>query len=85
MKVRTRSTFGLILKPLFIARLKLQNYLIQQTNTDLVVSFIFNLEKHLLRALADTGANSTSILEAYASAPSIKTKNKYNHVEYNGW
>jgi hypothetical protein len=30
-------------------------------------------EEHLLRALADTGASSSSILEAYTSAPFIKT------------
>jgi hypothetical protein len=42
--------------------------------TELVVSLIVNNEEHLLRALADTGASSTSIiLEAYTSAPFIKT------------
>jgi hypothetical protein len=39
----------------------------------LVVSLIFNNEEHLLRVLADTGASSSIILEAYTSAPSIKT------------
>jgi hypothetical protein len=34
---------------------------------------IFNNEEHLPRALADTGASSSSILEAYTSAPFIKT------------
>jgi hypothetical protein len=37
------------------------------------VSLIVNNEEHLLRALADTGANSSIILEAYTSAPFIKT------------
>jgi hypothetical protein len=41
--------------------------------TDLVVSLIVNNEKHLLRAPADTGASSKIILEAYTSAPFIKT------------
>jgi hypothetical protein len=36
-------------------------------------SLIVNNEEHLLRALADTGASSTIILEAYTSAPFIKT------------
>jgi hypothetical protein len=41
----------------------------------LVVSLIVNNEEHLLRALADTGASSSIILEAYTSAtfPCIKT------------
>jgi hypothetical protein len=38
----------------------------------LVVSLIVNNEKHLIRALADTGASSSSILEAYTSDPFIK-------------
>jgi hypothetical protein len=37
------------------------------------VSLIVNNEEHLLRALADTGASSSSILEAHTSAPFIKT------------
>jgi hypothetical protein len=37
------------------------------------VSLIFNNEEHLLRALDDTGASSSIILEAYTSAPFIKT------------
>jgi hypothetical protein len=37
------------------------------------VSLIVNNEEHLLRALADTGASSNIILEAYTSAPFIKT------------
>jgi hypothetical protein len=36
------------------------------------VSLIVNNEEHLLRALADTGVSSSSILEAYTSAPFIK-------------
>jgi hypothetical protein len=37
------------------------------------VSFIDNNEEYLLRALADTGASSSIILEAYTSALFIKT------------
>jgi hypothetical protein len=37
------------------------------------VSLIVKNEEHLLRVLADTGASSSSILEAYTSAPFIKT------------
>jgi hypothetical protein len=37
------------------------------------VSLIVNNEEHLLRALADTGASSSIILEAYTSAPFINT------------
>jgi hypothetical protein len=39
----------------------------------MVVSLIVNNEEHLLRALADTGASSSIIIEAYTSAPFIKT------------
>jgi hypothetical protein len=42
-------------------------------STELVVSLIVNNEEHLLRALADTGASNSIILEAYTSAPFIKT------------
>jgi hypothetical protein len=41
--------------------------------TELVVSLIVNNEEHLLRALADNGASSSIILEAYTSSPFIKT------------
>jgi hypothetical protein len=43
--------------------------------TELVMSLIVNNEAHLLRALADTGASTSIILEAYTSAtfPFIKT------------
>jgi hypothetical protein len=37
------------------------------------VSFVVNNEEHLIRALADTGARNSIILEAYTSAPFIKT------------
>jgi hypothetical protein len=37
------------------------------------VSLIVNNEEHLLRALSDTGASSSIILEAYTSAPFIIT------------
>jgi hypothetical protein len=39
----------------------------------LVVSLFVNNEEHLIRVLADTGASSSNILEAYTSAPFIKT------------
>jgi hypothetical protein len=42
------------------------------------VSLIVNNEEHLLRALADTGANSSIILEAYTSALCIKTNDNDN-------
>jgi hypothetical protein len=41
--------------------------------TELVLSLIVNNEEHVLRALADTGNSSSIILEAYTSAPFIKT------------
>jgi hypothetical protein len=43
--------------------------------TELVLSLIVNNKEHLLRALADTGASSSIILETYTSAnsPFIKT------------
>jgi hypothetical protein len=41
--------------------------------TELVVSLIVNNEEHLLRALADTGARISVILEVYTSAQFIKT------------
>jgi hypothetical protein len=43
--------------------------------TEIVVSLIVNNEEHVLRALADTGASSIIILEAYISStfPFIKT------------
>jgi hypothetical protein len=39
----------------------------------MVVSLIFNHEEHLLKSLADTGAISSIILEAYTLAPFIET------------
>jgi hypothetical protein len=41
--------------------------------TELVVSLIVNNGKHLLIALTDTCSSSSIILEAYNSAPFIKT------------
>jgi hypothetical protein len=75
MKVRMRSTCLLLLNHLALAKLSWQNHLTQQTITELVVSLIVNNEEHLLRTLADTGASSSIILEAYTSAtlPFIKT------------
>jgi hypothetical protein len=37
------------------------------------VSLIFSHDEYLLRTLADTDASSSIILEAYTSAPFIKT------------
>jgi hypothetical protein len=73
MKVRIRSTCLFLLNPLALAKLTKQNHLTQNSSTELVVSLIVNNEQHLLRALADTGASSCIILEAYTSAPFIKT------------
>jgi predicted TIM-barrel enzyme len=56
----------------FSSRKTNQYHITQQPLTDLIVSFIVNDEEHLLRALADTGASSSIILEAYTSAPFIK-------------
>jgi hypothetical protein len=39
---------------------------------ELVVSLIVNNEEHLLGGLADTGASSSIILEAYTLAPFIE-------------
>jgi hypothetical protein len=39
---------------------------------EMVVSFIDNHDKHLIRNLEDTGTTNIIILEAYTSAPSIK-------------
>jgi hypothetical protein len=43
--------------------------------SELVVSLQVNTEEHLLRALADIGASSSIILEAYTSKPFIKMDN----------
>jgi hypothetical protein len=74
MKVRNKSTFLLLLNHLALAKLSYQNHLTKQSFTELVVSLIVNNEEHLLRALADTGASSSIILESYTSAtfPFIK-------------
>jgi hypothetical protein len=40
--------------------------------TELVLSLIFNHEEHLLRALLETAARSSIILEAYISDPFMK-------------
>jgi hypothetical protein len=72
---RARSAHITLLNSLVLAKLSYQNHLIQQSITELVVSLIVNNEEHLIRALADTGASSSSIFEAYTSAtlPFIKT------------
>jgi hypothetical protein len=73
MKIQVRSTCLLLLNHLDLEKLSLQNHINQLSITELVVSLIVNDEEHLLRALADTGAKSSSILEAYTSTPFIKT------------
>jgi hypothetical protein len=44
--------------------------------TEFVVSLNVNHEEHVLRALADTGASSSIILEAYTSKDIIKQDKK---------
>jgi hypothetical protein len=65
-------------KPLNSIKNKLAKHLTQPPTTELVVSLILNHEEHLLRALADTGARSSIILESYTSALFIK--NDYNNT-----
>jgi hypothetical protein len=66
--MKVRSTCLILPNTLAKGTLNLQNHLTQQTTTELVVSLIVNNEEHLLRTLADTGASSSIILEAYTSA-----------------
>jgi hypothetical protein len=70
MKVRTRSTCLLLQNPLVLAKSSHPKKM-----TELVVSLIINNQEHLLRALSDTDASSSRILEVYTSAilPFIKT------------
>jgi hypothetical protein len=49
------------------------DYLLNTEHNELFVSLMANYVEHLLRALADTGDNNGRILEAYNSAPFIKT------------
>jgi hypothetical protein len=49
-------------------------------NIELVVSLIVNNKEHLLKALVDTDASSSSILEAYNSAPFIKIDDNNTNV-----
>jgi hypothetical protein len=46
--------------------------------TKLVVTLNVNHQEHMLRALADTGASSSIILESYTSKDSIKQNLKNN-------
>jgi hypothetical protein len=69
MKVDRRSIFTFS-KPFSTNKTKLAKS--SHPTIELVVSLIVNNEEHLIRALADTGANSSSILEACTSAPFIK-------------
>jgi hypothetical protein len=72
--MKVRCTCLLLLNPLALEKLNWQNHINQQSTTELIVSLIISNKEHLLRALAGTGASSSSIiLEAYASAPFIKT------------
>jgi hypothetical protein len=70
MKVRTDYLFTSS-KPFRSSKAKLAKS--SHPTTESVVSLIVNNEEHLLNALADTGASSSIILEAYTSAPFIKT------------
>jgi hypothetical protein len=58
-------------KPFSSSKTKLEKS--SHQTTELIVSLIVNNEENLLRALAYTGASSSIILEAYTSAPCIKT------------
>jgi hypothetical protein len=58
-------------KPISTSKTKLAKS--SHSTNELVVSLIVNNEERLLRALADTGASSSIIHEAYTSAPFIKT------------
>jgi hypothetical protein len=60
-------------KPFSSSKTKLAKSSQPTTNHELVVTLIVNNEEHLLRALADTVASSSIILEAYTSTPFIKT------------
>jgi hypothetical protein len=51
----------------------LAKHLTHEVTTELGVSLIINHEEHLLRALTDTSASSSSILEAYSSGSIMKT------------
>jgi hypothetical protein len=84
MKVRTRNTFLLLLKPFSSSRVNLTKS--SHPTTELVVSQIVNHEGYLLRIIADTDATtSSSILEAYTSDPFIETdENNIQQLEYNG-
>jgi hypothetical protein len=57
-------------KPFSSSKTKLEKS--YHPTTELVVSLIINNEEHLFRALADTGASSSIILEAFSSVPFIK-------------
>jgi hypothetical protein len=71
--MKVRSTCLLLQDHLGLAKTKLAKS--SYPTTELVVSLIVNNEEHLFRALADTGASSSSILEAFTSStfPFIKT------------
>jgi hypothetical protein len=59
-------------KPFCSSKTKLAKSSHPATNHCAVVRILINNEKHLLRALADTGDSSSIILEACISAPFIK-------------
>jgi hypothetical protein len=60
-------------KPFSSDKIIYQNHLIYQSSIELVVSLIVKYDEHLLRALADTGASRSIMLEACNSAPCNKT------------
>ena len=61
--MQMRSILLLPLLSLDLAKPKLAKT--SHLTSDLMVSLTVNQEEHLLRALADTGASSSIILEAY--------------------
>ena len=61
------STEEYFLIPPTISRTRINPVETSHPTTELVVSLNVNHEEHVLRALADTGASSSIILEAYAS------------------
>jgi hypothetical protein len=69
MMVSIRSAFLFLLNHLVLERLSSKKS--SHPTTELVVSLIINHEEHLIRALADTAARSSIILEAYTKAPFI--------------
>jgi hypothetical protein len=64
------NNFLLLLNHLVSAKIKIEKS--SHPTTQLVVSLIVNNVEHLIKAIADTGASSSSILKTYISVPFIK-------------